>query len=229
LEEVGQGRFSRVLFSLTMRLREKIFLFTTDLFYYSTSFQTLLPPKRWNHTPPTLPPCRISSPFSPPSRLSVFGWLLHSKYQSAVIKDHDIFYFILLLLSLPPQTMVWRLPHTFCPGCAPSPISLLPRMPTFGWLLCCPSKRWPPKAKVTSLSLIFDVLHFGAPKEGTNRNKIAPNTARLVWAHKDQQRQDVGPWRMLPWQKMAKPLEGRAMAAHVGCCLFCVFCVLCFV
>jgi hypothetical protein len=26
---------------------------------------------------------------------------------------------------------------------------------------------------------------------------------------------------------MAKPLEGRAMAAHVGCCVFFVFCVLC--
>jgi hypothetical protein len=118
-------------------------------------------------------------------------------------------------------------PHTFHPGRAPSPISLLSRTPTFSWLLCCPTKRWPPKAKVTSLFLIFDVLHFGAPNEGKNSNESAPDTSRLVWVHRDQQRQDVGPWRMLPWQKIAKPLEGRAMVAHVGCCAFCVFCVLC--
>jgi hypothetical protein len=33
---------------------------------------------------------------------------------------------------------------------------------------------------------------------------------------------------MLPWQKMAKPLVGRAVTAHVGCCVFCDLCfVLC--
>ncbi len=32
---------------------------------------------------------------------------------------------------------------------------------------------------------------------------------------------------MLPWQKMAKLLEGRVVAAHVGCCVLCVFCALC--
>ncbi len=132
----------------------------------------------------------------------------------------------LLLLSLPPQMMVWCPPHMFRPGRAPSPISFLPQTPTFGWLLRCLTKRWPPKAEVTSLSLIFDVLHFNAPNKGTNSNGSAPNAARLVWAHRDQRRQDVGPWRMLPWWKIAKPLEGRAMAAHVG---YCVLCFLCFV
>jgi hypothetical protein len=29
---------------------------------------------------------------------------------------------------------------------------------------------------------------------------------------------------MLQWQKMAKPLEGRVVVAHVGCCVFCVVC-----
>ncbi len=28
---------------------------------------------------------------------------------------------------------------------------------------------------------------------------------------------------MLPWQKMAKPLEGRVVVAHVGCCVFLCF------
>ncbi len=55
----------------------------------------------------------------------------------------------------------------------------------------------------------------------------APDAERLVWAHRDQRRKDLGPWRILPWQKMAKLLEGRAMAAHVVCCVFCVFCALC--
>jgi hypothetical protein len=118
--------------------------------------------------------------------------------------------------------MVWRPPHTFRPDHAPSPISLLPRTPTFGWLLCCLTKRWPPKAKVTFLSLIFDVLRFGAPNEGTNSNESAPDAECLVWAHRDQRRQDLDPWRMLPWRKMATPLGGRAAESRVGCCVFCV-------
>ncbi len=96
-------------------------------------------------------------------------------------------------------------------------------MLTFGWLLCCTTKRWPPKAEVTSLSLFFDVLRFGAPNKGTNSNESAPDAARLVWAHRDQRHQDVGPWRMLPWQKMAKPLEVRALV--VICIVFFVLCV----
>jgi hypothetical protein len=137
------------------------------------------------------------------------------------------FKFSFFVAQFATQMMVWRLPHTFHPVRAPSPISLLPRTPTFSWLLCCPTKRWPPKAEVTSLSLIFDVLRFGAPNKGTNSNESTPDAARLIWAHRDQWHHDLGPWRMLPWQKMAKLLEGRAMAAHVGCCVFCVFCVLC--
>jgi hypothetical protein len=149
------------------------------------------------------------------------------RWSSAMQFKATKFFLFLLLLSLPPQAMVWHSPHTFSSGRAPSPISLLPQMPTFGWLLCCWTKRWPPKDKVTSLSLIFDVLHFGAPNKGTNSNESAPDAVRLVWAHRDHWHQDLGAWRMLPWGKMAMPPEGRAMAAHVGCCVFCVF--LCFV
>ncbi len=29
---------------------------------------------------------------------------------------------------------------------------------------------------------------------------------------------------MLPWQKMAKLMGGRAVAAHVGCCVLCLMC-----
>jgi hypothetical protein len=113
------------------------------------------------------------------------------------------------------------------PHVPPRSCALLNIPPTantnFWFFLCCPTKRWPPKAEVISLSLIFDVLHFGAPNKGTNSNESAPNTVCLVWAHRDQRCQDVGPWQMLQWHKMAKLLEGKAMAAHVGCCVFCVF------
>jgi hypothetical protein len=109
------------------------------------------------------------------------------------LRPRRFFYFYFLLLSLPPQMMVWHPPHTFHPGRAPSPISL----PTFDWLLCCPTKRWPPKAEVTSFSLIFNVLRFGTPNKGTNSNESAPDAACLVRAHRDQRRQDVGPWRIM--------------------------------
>ncbi len=120
--------------------------------------------------------------------------------------------------------MVWRPPHTFRPDRVPFPIPLLPRTATFDWLLCCPTKRWPSKAELTSLSLIFNVLRFSAPNEGTNSNKSAPIAARLVWAHRDQWRQDLGPWRMLPCQNMATPLGGRVAVSHVGCCVFVLLC-----
>ncbi len=141
---------------------------------------------------------------------------------SSHLRPRRFYIVTFLLLSFLPQTMVWHPPHTFRPDCAPSPISLLPQMLTFGWLLCCPTKRWPPKAEVASLSVIFDVLRSGAWNEGTNSNESTSNAARLVWDHRDQRRQDLGPWRMLPWQKLAKPLGGRAAVSHVGCCVFCV-------
>ncbi len=125
-----------------------------------------------------------------------------------------LFYFIAAQFATPNDGIIWRPPHTFCPGHAPSPISLLPQTLTFGWLLCCPTKRWPPKAKVTSLSLIFDMLHFGAPNEGTNSKESALTpcasygpigiSGTKMWVHgrschgkRWQSRWRVGRWRLM--------------------------------
>jgi len=48
----------------------------------------------------------------------------------------------------------------------------------------------------------------------------------LLWNHGEQHRYDLEPLLpYYPWRERAKLLEGRAVAAHVGCCVFCV--VLC--
>jgi hypothetical protein len=65
----------------------------------------------------------------------------------------SLFYFIFLVLFLPPQTIKWCPPVTFCHGCAPSTISHPPRMPPLSCLLCCLTKWQPSKAKTLPLSL----------------------------------------------------------------------------
>jgi hypothetical protein len=86
-------------------------------------------------------------------------------------------------------------------------------------------KRRPPKAETPPLSLFFEGLRFGAPNEGTNNGDSATDAASLVWAHREQRRQDLGPWQMLSWRERAKAAEGW------GRWLMLVVCVLwlCFV
>jgi len=86
-------------------------------------------------------------------------------------------------------------------------------------------KRQLPKAETPPLSLFFEGLRFGASNKETNNGESAINAVSLVWAHREQRRQDIGPWQMLSWRERPKPLEGRAAAAHVGCCVVVVFCV----
>jgi hypothetical protein len=81
----------------------------------------------------------------------------------------------------------------------------------------------PPKAKAMPIAQFFDGVCIITPKEGTSSRKREPTTGHLQQTHSKQLCLDLRPWRMLPWQKMAKPLEGRAVAAHLGCCVFCVF------
>ena len=69
-------------------------------------------------------------------------------------------------------------------------------------------KQRPLKAETPSLSLFFDGLHFGTPNKGTNNGESATNAASLVWAHREQQRQALGPWWMLPWRERARSAEG---------------------
>ena len=51
--------------------------------------------------------------------------------------------------------------------------------------------------------------------------------ASLPWTCGETLRQELGPWRMLPWNLRAKPLEGRTAMVHVVCCVLCVVCFLC--
>jgi hypothetical protein len=79
------------------------------------------------------------------------------------------------------------------------------------------------------IALFFDEVCVSTSNKGTSSRESKPAAGRLQRTHSKLLCLDLSlrPWRMLPWQKMAKPLEGRVVAAHVGCCVFCVF--LCFV
>ena len=79
---------------------------------------------------------------------------------------------------------------------------------TFGWLLRSMFKRRPPKAETLPLSLFFEGFRFGTPNKGTNNDESASNAASLLWAHREQRRQDLVPWRILPWREGAKAAEG---------------------
>ncbi len=120
-------------------------------------------------------------------------------------------YFMFIYFLLPnslPETMGRRPPTCFNPR-AP-PLQHLPYH--FRQLLvgCCVAlvERQPPKAEAPSPTLFFNGLRFVTPNEGTNNGKRATNAASLVWAHREQQRQALGPWRMLPWRERAKSTEG---------------------
>jgi hypothetical protein len=116
-------------------------------------------------------------------------------------------------------------PHTFCRNCVSSMMIPSPLTPTFGWLSCLTSKRWPSKAKTPSISLIFNGPHFGAPSKRTSRSNRKPTTDRLLWTHGESRCQDLGVPLPYPWRERAKPLEGRVAAAHldvVGCGLWVV-------
>ena len=113
-------------------------------------------------------------------------------------------------------------PHPLHPPRATSPESLPPLMPTLGWLLCLPFKFWPLKAKAMPLALFFDGVCVGVPNKETGRGTAKPDHGCLAWDHRMLQCHVL--WALLtyPWRERAKPLEGRATAAHVGCCVFCV-------
>jgi hypothetical protein len=85
-------------------------------------------------------------------------------------------------------------------------------------------KRQPPKAKAMPIAQFFDGVGVSTPNKGTSSRERKPTAGRLQQTHSKPLCLDLRPWQMLPWQKMAKPLEGRVVAAHVGCCVFCVLC-----
>ncbi len=187
--------------------------------------------------PPAPPDRRTSSPYSPPLRTPVFGWLLCEPLLiGGRPKATAYFIFLFFCRSIcHPQTIIRHPPHMFSRDCISSIMIPSPLTPTFGWLLCLTSERWPPKAKTLSLTLIFNGSRFGAPSKRTSRGDREPTTERLLWTHGELRRQDLGAPLPYPWRERAKLLEGRVAAAHldvvscrlwvVGCDLWVVGCV----
>jgi hypothetical protein len=123
-----------------------------------------------------------SSPYSPLSRMPVFGWLLCEPL-SIIGHSKATVYFIFLFFCRSichPQTIILVPPHMFHRDRVSS--MMIPSLltPTFGWLSCLTSERWPPKAKTPSLSLIFDGSRFSAPSKRTSRGDCEPTTGRLL-------------------------------------------------
>ena len=142
-------------------------------------------------------------------------------------KSHDVFFIIyFFVFPSPPQTIVKRSPHTFHRGRAPSPISSPQQTPTFGWLLCFPN---PNGSHLTRPRppLCFLMGCVSAPK--TREPTAAPPNPKARALHGP-----IGSGSTMSWwhrwpthgERRLKPLEGRAAAAHVDCCVLCG-CVLC--
>jgi hypothetical protein len=72
---------------------------------------------------------------------------------------------------------------------------------------------------------LFDGSLLGAPNKGTNHGKSNPDSACFAWTHGELQCHNLGAQQPYTWRERAKPLEGRAVAAHVGYCVFFVFLV----
>jgi hypothetical protein len=69
-------------------------------------------------------------------------------------------------------------------------------MLTLGWLLGLSLKFWP---KADPIALFYGVS-IGAPNKGTNRGAAKTAGASLAWTRWKKLRQELGPWRLLPWQ-----------------------------
>jgi hypothetical protein len=117
---------------------------------------TRLPPKQFNRLPPCSPPVK-PLPLYHLSCTHVF-WV--DCYVVIVVwgppKATTYLFFDLFCTICHPQTMIRHPPH----NCGLISFLMSPPllMLTLGWLLCFMSKRWPPKAKILSLSLLFKRL-----------------------------------------------------------------------
>jgi len=127
----GRGRCRTILFNYVNRLRKKLISKLINFILYLLYSQLNPPPKRWYRISPTRPARRTSPPYSPPSRLSVFGWLLclfTSFYGH--LRPRRIFIFVYFCSSVRRPKRRQHAPHTLPAQRASSPTSLLPRTPT---------------------------------------------------------------------------------------------------
>jgi hypothetical protein len=175
-----------------------------------------------------LPPSLTSSPMYTPPCPHVFGWLLctPSSIGGYHVRPGVFHFFIFCVPQFNNQGIETASPHTLYHPLASFPTSIQPLPSTTSWLLGIFIDRQPPKAKATPIPLYFYGVCVSTPNKGTSIRELEPATGRLQWTHSKLLCLDLRPWQMLPWQKMAKPLEGRVAVSHVGCCVFyvVVFC-----
>ncbi len=150
-----------------------------------------------------------------------FGWLLRlaiqQRHQNS--RPHRPLNFLFFLsLHSPPETMGERPPPRIPPVLIASPVPPPPPTPSIGWLLHISTKRQPPKTGAPPVSY-FSMGAISASKTwGPNAAGTRPAAGRLHQAHHGEpRRRDSGPWRMLPWRLMGKPLG-------VGRCSDCSSC-----
>ena len=68
--------------------------------------------------------------------------------------------------------------------------------------------------------------YSGAPNKLTNHGATQPDNKCLVWDHKGPRRHELMSLLTNPWWERDKPLGGRVVVAHLGCCaLLCCWCV----
>ena len=156
----------RVSFNSADRPRKNLLLNSTIYFRFTHSICTLLPPKRCYRTSPMRPARHISPPCSPLLRLSVFGWLLCVDLPIGGQFTPPCILFSLILGSSIQRPKRW---DSFSPRAPPSTRHLSRNAFTntadTRWLLCCPFKFRPFKAKATPIALLFDAVCVGIPNE----------------------------------------------------------------
>ena len=133
-----------------------------------------------------------------------------------------VFFIIFALLHLTSKMMGQRPPTRSKPHAPPlSSFPTLTANTTLGWLL------WLGHFKATNepFSLNFwACVALRPPNKPTNGGAAKPDHGRLAWDHRRPCHHVVWVPLTYPRRQRAKPLGGRAVAAHVGCCVVCVLC-----
>ena len=152
---------------------------------------------------------------------NILGWLLCDYLLIGSQFTLPCFFLLFLHCS------IWRLKWwDSVPPHAPNPTRLL-YLPTLtanttvGWLL------WLGHFKATNepFSLNFwACVASRPPNKPTNGGAAKPDHGRLAWDHRRPRHHVVWVPLTYPRRQRAKPLGGRAVAAHVGCCVVCVLC-----
>ena len=114
------------------------------------------------------------------------------------------------------------------PPLGTSSMSTLPQLSIAGWLLCLPFKFQPLKAKAPFGIYFLTCVVLHPQNKSTNSGATKPDHGCLAWDHRRPRRHVLWAPLTYPWRERAKPVEGRTVAAHVGCCVFCVLCVVVF-